>query len=88
MRLTFCRYAARGGRSGEGHRSRGGERRGPRDEADVEALIAKSVKEFGRVDAVLNLAGIGARVSYRRRHHGDYDSTLDVDLRGVLLGMK
>jgi NAD(P)-dependent dehydrogenase (short-subunit alcohol dehydrogenase family) len=29
-------------------------------EADVEALIAKAVKEFGRVDAVLNVAGIGA----------------------------
>src|ERR1051326_6231887 len=28
-------------------------------EADVEALIAKAVTEFGRVDAVLNVAGIG-----------------------------
>src|SRR5262252_5907818 len=58
-------------------------------EADVEALIATAVKEFGRVDAVLNVAGIGgtggliADVKMQ-----DYDRTLDVDLRGVLLGMK
>ena len=58
-------------------------------EADVEALITKAVKEFGRVDAVLNVAGIGgsggliADVTME-----NYDKTLDVDLRGVLLGMK
>ena len=58
-------------------------------EADVEALIAKAVTEFGRVDAVLNVAGIGGSggligdVSME-----NYDKTLDVDLRGVLLGMK
>src|SRR4030095_2246818 len=28
-------------------------------ESDVEAMIAKAVQEFGRVDAVLNVAGIG-----------------------------
>jgi NAD(P)-dependent dehydrogenase (short-subunit alcohol dehydrogenase family) len=58
-------------------------------EADVEALMAKAAKEFGRVDAVLNVAGIGgsggliANVTM-----ADYDKTLDVDLRGVLLGTK
>ena len=58
-------------------------------EADVEALIAKAVKEFGRVDAVLNVAGIGGgggRIADVTM--ADYDRTLDVDLRGVLLGMK
>ena len=38
-------------------------------EADVEALIAEAMKEFGRVDAVLNVAGIG-KPAPRRRHHG------------------
>jgi NAD(P)-dependent dehydrogenase (short-subunit alcohol dehydrogenase family) len=57
-------------------------------EADVEALMKKAVKEFGRVDAVLNVAGIGGACSIADVSMDDYDETLDVDLRGVLLGMK
>ena len=58
-------------------------------EADVEALIATAVKEFGRVDAVLNVAGIGGSGGLIADvKMADYDRTLDVDLRGVLLGMK
>jgi NAD(P)-dependent dehydrogenase (short-subunit alcohol dehydrogenase family) len=57
-------------------------------EADVEAMIARAVKEFGRVDAVLNVAGIGRGSSIAEITMEDYDKTLDVDLRGVLLGMK
>ncbi len=57
-------------------------------EADVEALIAKAVTQFGRVDAVLNVAGIGAGGLIADVTMEDYDRTLDVDLRGVLLGMK
>jgi NAD(P)-dependent dehydrogenase (short-subunit alcohol dehydrogenase family) len=57
-------------------------------EADVEALMAKAVQEFGRVDAVLNVAGIGSGGPLTDVRMEDYDRTLDVDLRGVLLGMK
>ncbi|HTO87530.1 MAG TPA: SDR family NAD(P)-dependent oxidoreductase [Thermoanaerobaculia bacterium] len=58
-------------------------------EADVEALIAKAVKAFGRVDALLNVAGIGGTGGLiADATMEDYDRTLDVDLRGVLLGMK
>jgi NAD(P)-dependent dehydrogenase (short-subunit alcohol dehydrogenase family) len=57
-------------------------------EADVEALIARAVQEFGRVDAVLNVAGIGRGGLIAEVTMKDYDETLDVDLRGVLLGMK
>ena len=57
-------------------------------EADVEAMIAQAVKRFGRVDAVLNVAGIGAGSLIADVSMEDYDRTLDVDLRGVLLGMK
>src|SRR4030095_9195102 len=57
-------------------------------ESDVEALIAKAVTEFGRVDAVLNVAGIGRGGRIADVTMEDYDKTLDVDLRGVLLGMK
>jgi NAD(P)-dependent dehydrogenase (short-subunit alcohol dehydrogenase family) len=57
-------------------------------EADVEAMIAKAVQEFGRLDAVLNVAGIGTGGPITKVRMEDYDRTLDVDLRGVLLGMK
>jgi NAD(P)-dependent dehydrogenase (short-subunit alcohol dehydrogenase family) len=57
-------------------------------EADVEALMATALKELGRVDAVLNVAGIGTGGMIADVKMEDYDKTLDVDLRGVLLGMK
>jgi NAD(P)-dependent dehydrogenase (short-subunit alcohol dehydrogenase family) len=57
-------------------------------EADVEALMAEAVKQFGRIDAVLNVAGIGKGGLLTDITMKDYDTTLDVDLRGVLLGMK
>jgi NAD(P)-dependent dehydrogenase (short-subunit alcohol dehydrogenase family) len=57
-------------------------------EADVEALVAKAVKELGRVDAVLNVAGIGSGALIADVRMEDYDKVMDVDLRGVLLGMK
>jgi len=57
-------------------------------EADVEAMIAQAVKELGRVDAVLNVAGIGTGGLIADIKMEDYDKVMDVDLRGVLLGMK
>ena len=57
-------------------------------EADVEAMIQAAVDEFGRVDAVLNVAGIADGFLVRDLTIGAYDKIMDVDLRGVLLGMK
>lgn len=57
-------------------------------EADVEALMRRALDEFGRVDAVLNVAGIGEQVLIEDVTMEQYDRTMDVDLRGVLLGMK
>lgn len=57
-------------------------------EADVEAMVAKAVEKFGRVDAVLNVAGIGTGGLIAKVKMEDYDKVMDVDLRGVLLGMK
>ena len=58
------------------------------NEADVEAMIRTAVEEYGRVDAVLNVAGIAEGVMLTDVSMDHYDRTLDVDLRGVLLGMK
>ena len=57
-------------------------------EADVEAMMRAAVDEFGRLDAVLNVAGIADARDAHRRHDGALRPLMDVDLRGVLLGMK
>jgi NAD(P)-dependent dehydrogenase (short-subunit alcohol dehydrogenase family) len=58
------------------------------NEADVEALMRAAVEEFGRLDSVLNVAGVAdaAMVADVTMEH--YDRIIDIDLRGVLLGMK
>jgi NAD(P)-dependent dehydrogenase (short-subunit alcohol dehydrogenase family) len=58
------------------------------NEDDVEAMIRAAVDEFGRVDAVLNVAGIAEGVLLKDVTKEHYDRTMDIDLRGVLLGMK
>ncbi|MGH9098188.1 MAG: SDR family NAD(P)-dependent oxidoreductase, partial [Acidimicrobiales bacterium] len=57
-------------------------------EADVEAMMAAAVKEFGRVDVVLNVAGIADGGMLADLTMELYDRLMDVDLRGVMLGMK
>jgi NAD(P)-dependent dehydrogenase (short-subunit alcohol dehydrogenase family) len=57
-------------------------------ESDVEAMIGRAVSEFGRLDILCNVAGIGTGGLIADVTMEDYDRTMDVDLRGVLLGMK
>ena len=58
------------------------------NESDVEAMIKHAVSEFGRLDIVCNVAGIGTGGLIADVTMDDYDRTMDVDLRGVILGMK
>jgi NAD(P)-dependent dehydrogenase (short-subunit alcohol dehydrogenase family) len=57
-------------------------------ESDVEAMINKAVSEFGRLDILCNVAGIGTGGLMADVTMDDYDQTMNVDLRGVILGMK
>jgi NAD(P)-dependent dehydrogenase (short-subunit alcohol dehydrogenase family) len=57
-------------------------------EDQVEAMFAAALDAFGRVDAVLNVAGIGTAGALADVTMDDYDRIMDVDLRGVLLGTK
>jgi NAD(P)-dependent dehydrogenase (short-subunit alcohol dehydrogenase family) len=57
-------------------------------EDDVAAMIEEAGKAFGRVDAMLNVAGVGAGGPLADLDMADYDRVLDVDLRGVLHGTK
>jgi NAD(P)-dependent dehydrogenase (short-subunit alcohol dehydrogenase family) len=58
------------------------------DESQVEAMFAKALATFGRVDAVLNVAGIGGAQPLADVTMEEYDRIMNVDLRGVLLGTK
>jgi len=58
-------------------------------EADVEAMIARAVAEFGKLDILFNNAGIGGAVGpLENIQVDDWDRTQAVCLRGVFLGIK
>jgi NAD(P)-dependent dehydrogenase (short-subunit alcohol dehydrogenase family) len=57
-------------------------------EAEVEAMFAAALEAFGKVDAVLNVAGIGGAGPLGDVTLADYDRIMAVNLRGVMLGTK
>jgi NAD(P)-dependent dehydrogenase (short-subunit alcohol dehydrogenase family) len=57
-------------------------------EEDIEAMVQTAMKEFGRLDAMLNVAGIAEPLLMGDITGAHYDKIMDVDLRGVLFGMK
>jgi NAD(P)-dependent dehydrogenase (short-subunit alcohol dehydrogenase family) len=57
-------------------------------EADVEAMFAAAIGAFGRVDAVLNVAGVGSAGMLADLHADEYERVLGVNLKGVMLGTK
>jgi NAD(P)-dependent dehydrogenase (short-subunit alcohol dehydrogenase family) len=58
------------------------------DESQVEAMFAAARDAFGRVDAVLNVAGIGSAQPLADITLDEYDRIMAVNLRGVMLGTK
>lgn len=57
-------------------------------EADVEAMFAAALDAFGRVDAVLNVAGVGSFGMLAELDLNEYERVMGVNLRGVMLGTK
>ncbi len=57
-------------------------------EGDVEAMFAAAIDAFGRVDAVLNVAGIGSAGMLADLDVNEYERVLGVNLKGVMLGTK
>lgn len=58
------------------------------DEASVEAMFAAALGAFGRVDAVLNVAGIAGATPLVDLTVEEFDRYLAVNLTGVMLGTK
>ncbi|HUO13318.1 MAG TPA: SDR family NAD(P)-dependent oxidoreductase [Caulobacteraceae bacterium] len=58
-------------------------------EPDVQALVARALSEFGRLDVMFNNAGIGGAIGpLEGISVDDWDRTQAVCLRGVFLGIK
>jgi NAD(P)-dependent dehydrogenase (short-subunit alcohol dehydrogenase family) len=58
------------------------------DESQVETLIRSAVEAHGRVDAVLNVAGVAFFQELGELQMPEYERVLAVDLRGVVHGTK
>ena len=56
--------------------------------ADNEALVAHTVRRFGRLDFAHNNAGIGVHQLLHETSEEDFDRVIAVNLRGTFLGMK
>ena len=57
-------------------------------EDQVEAMFAAATKAFGKVDAVLNVAGLAAGGMLADASLEEYERILGVNLKGVMLGTK
>jgi NAD(P)-dependent dehydrogenase (short-subunit alcohol dehydrogenase family) len=57
-------------------------------ETDVEAMFAAAMGTLGKVDAVLNVAGIGTAGKMEDVTVDDFERVMAVNLRGVMLGTK
>ncbi len=53
----------------------------------VQRLVDAAVQTFGRIDAMLNNAGIMPRAPLERLNIDDWNRTIDVNIKGVLYGI-
>jgi NAD(P)-dependent dehydrogenase (short-subunit alcohol dehydrogenase family) len=57
-------------------------------ETDVERAVAMAVSSFGSLDIGVNCAGLGASVPLTEQTEAQWDTVVDVCLKGVFLSMK
>ncbi|SFF96673.1 NAD(P)-dependent dehydrogenase, short-chain alcohol dehydrogenase family [Novosphingobium sp. CF614] len=58
------------------------------DEAQVSAMIDLAVSKFGRLDAMLNVGGIGSGALLESLEAADFDKMLNINLKGMFFGAK
>ena len=58
------------------------------DPESVEALVKKTLEAYGSLDAIVNNAGVGLIRSVVDTSMDEYDTLMDINLRGVFLCMK
>jgi NAD(P)-dependent dehydrogenase (short-subunit alcohol dehydrogenase family) len=54
--------------------------------ADVDALVDRAVSQYGQLDVMCNVAGIGYAKPVTDITDDDFDRLVDINLKGVLLG--
>lgn len=59
-----------------------------RDEGAVEAAVARVIEAFGRIDVLLNAAGVGAAGSVHTVAQEEWDRVVDINLKGSFLTSK
>ncbi|CRK83406.1 SDR family NAD(P)-dependent oxidoreductase [Neobacillus massiliamazoniensis] len=58
------------------------------DEKSVENLVSETVKHYGRVDVMVNNAGVAVKASTHELSFEDYDRIIRINQDGVFFGMK
>ncbi|KQO75893.1 SDR family oxidoreductase [Rhizobium sp. Leaf262] len=58
-----------------------------RQRSDLQALVDLAIIEFGRLDVIVNNAGIGPVSRFDALRVEDWDAMIDVNLRGALYGI-
>jgi NADP-dependent 3-hydroxy acid dehydrogenase YdfG len=54
---------------------------------DVEALVGRAIELYGRIDVMLNNAGLMPQAPLERLRVDEWDQMIDVNLKGVLYGI-
>jgi NADP-dependent 3-hydroxy acid dehydrogenase YdfG len=57
------------------------------DRGQVKALVDAAVQAFGRVDVIINNAGLMPQAPLERLKVGEWDRMIDVNIKGVLYGI-
>jgi NADP-dependent 3-hydroxy acid dehydrogenase YdfG len=57
------------------------------DPVQVQALVDAAVAKYGRIDVILNNAGVMPHSPLERRKIDDWNRTIDVNIKGVLYGI-
>jgi NADP-dependent 3-hydroxy acid dehydrogenase YdfG len=57
------------------------------DAAQVQALVDAAVTKHGRIDVILNNAGVMPHSPLERRKIDDWNRTIDINIKGVLHGI-
>lgn len=55
------------------------------NKSDVETMVEKTLKEFGRIDILINNAGINRDALVKKMTEEQWDSVIDVNLKGTFL---
>ena len=55
--------------------------------ADVDALVAATIKDFGKIDVLFNNAGIMPVSFLENLHYEEWEQMIDINIKGVLYGI-